>query len=78
MILKNYCQLDGEEFDEEKVKLLINQYTEARMRDVFLRGEFNDKVKDKYKGHLYLKVFKEKIMSELNLDKQFDVTDIAL
>jgi hypothetical protein len=39
------------------------------MKECMWRGEFSEKVKNIHNGHIYLKVLKEQVMSELNLDK---------
>lgn len=47
------------------------------MRDAFLRGELQEKVNDKYNGHIYLKVLKEHILNELGLGLKAEIQDLT-
>ena len=55
------------EFDQSKIESLIQKYTELRINECLLVPGFNDKLRSN-NGHLYMKLLKESILNELNLD----------
>lgn len=65
-----------EDFDQQRVEDLVQEYTNARIKDLMLKPKFAKAVQSAH-GHLYLKVLRERVLEELNfgdgaLDDELD------
>ena len=66
------------DWNEEEVNSVVEEYTNLRLKNCMLKSpEFLQKVKGKQNGHLYMKVLREQIVDELNLQGESRMSEIT-
>lgn len=70
-LLKEYTE---EKFDQDKVEHLIQEYTQARLKDCMLKPDFATALRSP-NASIYLKMLKEHVMSELKLNESASITE---
>lgn len=69
-------QLMAAELDENEVNKVVDAYTEIRLKTCLLNSTFANQMKTE-NAHIFLKVLREQVASELNLTKPAESTEMA-
>ena len=63
-----------EKFDQRRVEAIVQDYTQARLKDCLLNVDFAKAMRSP-NGHIYLKVLRENILDELKLTESATVDE---
>lgn len=70
-LLKEYTE---EKFDQDRVEHLIQEYTQARLKDCMLKPDFATALRSP-NANIYLKMLKENVMNELKLNESASIAE---
>ena len=73
-LLKEYT---NEKFNQESVENLIQEYTQARLKDCMLKPKFASALRSP-NANIYLKILQETVMSELKLNESASINELSL
>ena len=72
-LLASYME---EKFDQKNVETIVQDYTQARLKDCLLKVDFAQAMRSP-NGHIYLKVLRENILDELKLAESATVDEFV-
>lgn len=67
----------SDNFSQVAVEALVQEYTQARLKDCMVKEDFANAMKSANK-HIYMEILRENIMSELKLAESASIDDIKL